>query len=359
MPLYSGEKDRLKNIVIPTFSRHFPYFLHIAHTDITIAEGVEAFDDCAVIDIGDISLVVGMDYVRGPGFALFQLGKLSYLDIGYYLAIANLSDVAAMGATPLALLTIVRYHKELQDEQFSQILEGIKLAADKYGATVIGGDIGTAESIVLGAAALGVCPKGAYLSRRTANPGDLVCVTGYAGVAGTARIYFEIAKKRGFELSDELEDYLIHSWRRPQARLQEGILLSSQHLASACQDVSDGLKTTIEELASASKAGIVVYEDKLPIHPVTLSIADFFGISPSKIAMSDSVDFNLLFTVPEGKISSTHEIFKDRDLSYTVIGRVTNNPECKLITKTGEVPLPGIGWNHQQDNIIQSIVSKE
>ena len=59
---------------------------------------------------------MGMDYIRGTGFALFQQGFLSYFDIGYFLAIANISDVAAMGSLPVALMTIVRYTQELSDQ---------------------------------------------------------------------------------------------------------------------------------------------------------------------------------------------------------------------------------------------------
>ncbi len=73
-------------------------------------------DDCAVYNIvGKLSLVVGMDFIRGTKFTLFREGYLNYFDIGYYLVVANLSDVAAMGATPIGLTTVVRYPDALTD----------------------------------------------------------------------------------------------------------------------------------------------------------------------------------------------------------------------------------------------------
>src|SRR5205823_3775557 len=129
-------------------------------------------------------LDAGSDYVRGSKFTLFELGHLSHYDLGYYLAIANFSDIAAMGAKPLALLSVVRYPPEMADSDFDLVLQGIADGAQACSAANVGGDIGEAERLMLSATALGVCAPGRALLRSGAKAGDVLCLTGEVGTAG-------------------------------------------------------------------------------------------------------------------------------------------------------------------------------
>src|SRR5437762_3018688 len=100
----SGEHQRLE--LIRTLLRGQSSFS--TNLPVSLAVRAEDQDDCAVYDFSDnLSLVVGMDFVRGTGFKLFQEGLLDYFDLGYYLVVANLSDIAAMGAKPIGLTTVV------------------------------------------------------------------------------------------------------------------------------------------------------------------------------------------------------------------------------------------------------------
>jgi thiamine-monophosphate kinase len=113
-------------------------------TPMRLVSSTEDADDCAVYDLpGTLSLVVGTDFVRGTKFTLFQEGYLDYFDVGYYQVVANLSDIAAMGATPTGLTTVIRYPDTLEDAAFIQIVEGIKEAASVYKTPIVGGDIGS------------------------------------------------------------------------------------------------------------------------------------------------------------------------------------------------------------------------
>src|SRR5260370_27984674 len=105
-----------------------------------LAIGADAKDDCAAYDIDKpVTLVVGSDYVRGPKFALYEMGLLSNFDIGYYLVAANISDIAAMGAAPIGVVTVVRYPNDLHDEEFKLILAGLHQAATHLRALQLGG----------------------------------------------------------------------------------------------------------------------------------------------------------------------------------------------------------------------------
>ena len=112
-------------------------------TQAVLRVGSEEADDCAVVELdGPCSLIVGSDYVRGVKFALYEMGLLGLRELGRYLAVANLSDLAAMGALPFGLLTAIRYPEKMTLEEFDQIFEGLCDACEEYGAKPIGGDVG-------------------------------------------------------------------------------------------------------------------------------------------------------------------------------------------------------------------------
>src|SRR5438046_1760784 len=82
---------------------------HLLHE---VEVGVESMDDAALIRISETeSLVIASDFIRGSGFFLFEMGYLDYFDMGYYLIAANVSDIAAMGARPMAITTIFRIRR--------------------------------------------------------------------------------------------------------------------------------------------------------------------------------------------------------------------------------------------------------
>lgn len=320
----------------------------------TLTLGADRKDDCAVFDLpGPVSLVAGSDYVRGPKFSLYEEGLLSNFDIGYYVVAANISDVAAMGAMPIGVLTVVRYPNDLDDDGFHEIMAGIHQACTDFGTLNVGGDIGNAERIILSASALGVCAQGAALTRAGAKPGDLLCVTGPCGVLGAAVAYFPQRVAKGWTLPDSVESRLIEGWRRPRARVAEGRVLSGGRFASSCQDTSDGLKATIEQLAEASGVGFEVQEEHVAIDPSVAAVAKLIGVDDIALAMSASADFQLAFTVPSERVAPCRKAFAGHGLCFDVIGRATvAESGLSLLGRDGEVrPLPGVAWKHQTTDI--------
>ncbi|MET8525606.1 thiamine-phosphate kinase [Micromonospora sp. NPDC005172] len=320
----------------------------------TLTVGADARDDCAVYDIdGPVTLVVGSDYVRGPKFALYEQGLLTNFDIGYFVVAANLSDIAAMGAAPIGVLTVVRYPNDLDDDAFLDIMAGINQACADSGTLNVGGDIGNAERIVLSASAIGLCRTGTALTRQGARPGDYLCVTGACGSAGSAVAYFPKRSANGWTLPDNLEQDLLEGWRRPRARVAEGRVLSTGGYATACQDTSDGLKATIEQLAAASGVGFDVNEDDVAIHPAVSAVAKLIGSDDITLAMSASADFQLAFTVPAEKLDACRDEFARKGLTFDVIGRATT-PESGVafIGRDGtRHSLPGVAWKHQATDV--------
>ena len=357
---FSDEPTRVDTIVARFFSRQSGSTLAlIGSTGVDLAVGADGKDDCAVLNIsGPLSLVFGSDYVRGPKFLLYERGLLNNFDIGYYLIIANVSDIAAMGARPLAVTTVVRYPKTLSDQDFEALVAGIAEATRVCGTVNVGGDIGAAERIILSASAIGGCEPGTVLTRGGARAGDFLCLTGAVGTAGAAVAYFG-DDSWSSKLASDLEDELLLAWKRPVARTVEGGILSTGRFATACQDVSDGLKATLEQLRAASGVGFVVDGDALPIARSTKAVAKLAGVDHVALAMSASVDFQLAFTVDPADLGACAQAFDQADRQMHVIGRATGGMELMLQGSTGDpVPLPGVAWRHQGGNIAKLAVGR-
>lgn len=303
--------------------------------------------------------MIASDFVRGSGFYLFELGYLNYFDIGYYLVIANLSDLAAMGARPTGLTTIVRYSKKMSDEDFKSVFKGIDAAAKDYGTEVVGGDIGGYSEDVFAATAFGIIKTSNALLRSRTKPGDQLCVTGKIGLPITALLYFKDIKAKGFSLPPEEEERILRSWRRPSARLKEGALLAETGLAHSCQDISDGLKATVEQISALSGCSFTIDAKSLPIDSSTRAMAEFLGVSSAQIAMSASVDFELVFTIAPHEQARCRDTFARHGLHFEVIGTVNSTGKNTIVSEEGnETILPGVPWVQQTDNYLSQIVKK-
>ncbi|MEU5566164.1 thiamine-phosphate kinase [Micromonospora musae] len=325
---------------------------------IKLTVGADLLDDCAVYEIeGALSLVFGSDYVRGSKFILHELGLLSDFDIGYYLVAANLSDVAAMGATPIGVTTVVRYPPDMTDDQFRSVMSGIHQACTDFGTLNVGGDIGAAERLILSGSAIGVCAPGKVLTRGGASPGDVLCLTGPCGLLGAAVAYFPKREEKRWCLPMETEERLVNSWKRPVARVAEGRLLASKPFATACQDTSDGLKATIEQIAEASGVGFDVTIGDVPIDSCVTAVADLMGVQRTALAMSASADFQLAFTVRAQDLDPCRDEFFASGLDLHVIGRATDTGRVRAVGPDGAAgSLPGVAWRHQRSDI-SSLVS--
>ena len=293
-----------------------------------------------------MQIVVGSDYVRGAGFSMYELGHMDEFDIGYYLVMANVSDVAAMGATPVGFLSVVRYPKSLDDEAFLRVMAGINAACVAAGIESVGGDVGGAASLILTGTALGACVPDSALLRSGARPGDHVFVSGVTGIAGAAMKYFRAraAGAAAGAVTPSMEAELIDAWRRPRAEVELGVALSASGVVTACQDTSDGLKGTLEQIAEASGVGIDVEADAVPVSDAVSAAAPVVGESASAITFGDSVDFRLVFTV-SGSLQAAEAaaLFP----GCHVLGRVSDEAGLRLLHSDGTAaPLPGKAWRH-------------
>jgi thiamine-monophosphate kinase len=346
----TDEAARLKSVWRHAASSNFAEGWSAGELALRLRGGSDANDDCAILDVeGNGSLVIGSDYIRGVKFTLFELGHLGFHDVGWYLAMANFSDVAAMGATPVGLLTVIRYPREMTEGDFDEVLAGIAEACRAVGANPLGGDVGSAERLFLSGAAFGICEKDRVLRRDGARAGDLLVLTGPVGTPAAALVYFDHCKSNGDQLSRELEDELLQSWRRPIARVGEGRMLAELG-AHACQDVSDGFRDTVEQLCRASGVGCRVAADSLPIEDSVCAVADLAGLDPVALALSASVDFELAGAIAPEDVDRCRERFEAAGRELHLVGEFTAEEDLILLSEGGGHPLPGTSWDHMTDD---------
>ena len=236
----------------------------------------------------------------------FPLNTDAYA-IGWKAAAVNLSDLAAMAATPHSLLLALTL-PDANPEFLQQLAAGLFAACDIAGVALIGGDTTRGETLSLTITALGWVPTGQAILRSGAKPDDLIVVSGTLGDAAYALQHLGDAC-----LSDPLRARL----DRPTPRNQLGIALRG--LASAMLDISDGLAQDLGHILQASRVRAEIHVDDLPTSP-TLAALDVAQRAPLQLAGGD--DYELCFTISAQNFATLQQRWQGNDLPLTVIGKI-------------------------------------
>ena len=297
-------------------------------------------DDCAIL-----TPPPGHDLVVTTDFSLegrhFLRAKHSPDSIGHRTLARGLSDLAAMGATPLAAFlslalprSIATHPRWLQD-----FLTGLTALARATKTPLAGGD--TSESptdhIFADILLLGAVPTGQALRRDGARPGDALYCTGHLGGAA-AELHRALASKRKLPATNNTA----HPHFFPQPRLATGRSLRGK--ATACIDLSDGLSTDLTHLCKASNVSAELNLAALPIHPLAKKLS---ATKALRLALHGGEDYELLFTAPPN-LRLPKSLAKT---PITRIGTITkplrNTPRITQIAAGGQrSPLQPAGWEH-------------
>ncbi|MCD6573196.1 MAG: thiamine-phosphate kinase [Thermoplasmata archaeon] len=269
-------------------------------------------DDCAVIDNGNEYMILTTDMMNEKTH--FPQGSKPYY-IGWYSIAVNLSDIAAKGGKPLAILAAISMPRSREINFFEEILNGMEDCVKKYGGKIIGGDTKESPFLTIAITAIGMVRKNEYMARKGAKAGDAVYVTGSLGKE--ANLYLGNI--------DELLNV--------KPRIKEAHELAKARVATSCMDLSDGLASSLYQLAKINGIGFLIYEKWLPIDDKARKMD-----SPLEFALYHGGDFELLFTMPEEHEDMLHFNFKK-------IGYVTE--EKILIEKDGKIEeIKNKGYEH-------------
>jgi thiamine-monophosphate kinase len=304
-------------------------------------------DDAAVLDFKDKKVLVSTDMLL-EGIH-FDLAYTPLKHLGYKAIQVNLSDIYAMNALASQVTVSIGISSKFPLEAVEELYEGIYLACEKYNVDLIGGDTSSSkQGLVISVTSIGYADEKDIVYRSGAEEGDLICVSGDLGGAYTGLQLLEREKLIYLEnpnIQPDLEgkDYIVERQLKPEARKDIIDLLKDIDVKpTAMIDVSDGLASEMLHICKKSNKGCNLYEDKIPLDPMTYETAREFNLDPTVCALSGGEDYELLFTVKQADYDKIK--FK---MDITIIGYITEPAAgCNLITKAGNShPLKAQGWN--------------
>ena len=300
--------------------------------DVSLSVG----DDCAITSIpSGYQLAITTDtLVEGTHF----LPSISPADLAYKSVAVNLSDLAAMGATPtwMSLALTLPEIKEAWLAEFSQSLFAI---LDRYGVSLIGGDT-TKGPLSITLTAQGFLPENQGLFRHQAKVGDWIFVSGFLGDSAAGLDLLLQNRK----IENESDRYFIQRHLHPTPRVELGLALRA--FSCCALDISDGLLADLEHILERSQVGAEIYLENLPLshHLCT----QYEQTQAEKFALTGGEDYELCFTVSEEKREEMEQVLRSQGIKVTCIGQILPATSGLNLLKNGKkIALPThIGFDH-------------
>ena len=254
----------------------------------------------------------------------------------------NLSDLAAMGARPVAYLLALNLPSAVPMPWLRDFADGLAADQATFGISLIGGDTtSTPGPLTATLTAIGAAPKGELIKRSTARPGDLVYVSGTVGDAalGLLALHGELASGEEAAVGP-----LVARYRRPEPRVVLGEALRG--LASACADVSDGLVADLGHICVSSGLGAEIDADSLPLSDAArVVVAQDAALLHTVLTGGD--DYELIFTVAPERAADLETAVQGTGVPVTPIGRAVSGDGVKVLDQTGtEIILQAAGFRH-------------
>jgi len=309
-------------------------------------------DDCAVCrPAPGTELVVTTDLLVEDRH--FRLTTSPLADLGWKVGAANLSDIAAMGARPVAFFLSAAFPPDRQAE-FKAIMSGLRAILRWASTPLAGGDLSAADRFLFCATVIGEAPAGGALLRSGARPGDIVYITGEPGYSAAGLRLLEAGLRVGARggVRDAAGAPVppqaparrcLTRHLRPEPRLAAGLFLRESGAVTACIDTSDGIAKDLRQIAVMSGVGTEI--DAVFVRACAdgalVTVAD---------ALGGGEDYELLFTVdPSREATFLNAYTRAAGLPpLRRVGRiVADHPgELRLLTPAGPQPLPVSGFDH-------------
>lgn len=311
-------------------------------------------DDAAVMNYGDRRTLVTTDLLL-EGIH-FNLEYVPLKHLGYKAAVVNFSDIYAMNGTPTQITVSLGLSKRFSVEDVEELYAGIRLACERYGVDLVGGDTSASMTgLTISITCLGTAYKSDIVYRDGARENNLVCVTGNLGSAymGLQLLERERIAMHGAQISEqeqekmqsafEGKEYILERQLKPEARRDVIEALRAAGIKpTAMMDVSDGLSSELLHICTQSGVGCSIYEDKLPIDYQAAAMAEEMNLNIVTCALNGGEDYELLFTCD----LADYEKLVTIDDVY-LIGHITKKETgCTLVGRNGEeLPISAQGWN--------------
>jgi thiamine-monophosphate kinase len=271
-------------------------------------------DDVAAYPLVDNQLaILKTDMLVGktdvpPGMSLWQAARKA--------VVMNVSDFAAKGVRPLAILVSIGLPRGLAQRNVKEIGRGLNAGAREYDMYVVGGDTGEASDLIISPSVFGIAKKDDVVLRSGMRPGDLLAVTGLFGkTAAGLKILVE-----GYHVHPGIRQVLVQSVLMPRARLIEGLALNSMKAVTAAIDSSDGLAWSLYEMARGSNLGFLI--DDVPIAEEAERFAKVNKLDPPELAFQGGEEYELVLTIKPEVFEKAKKTVQKVDGNLLLIGKV-------------------------------------
>jgi len=293
-------------------------------------------DDAAVLD-GTGPVVVTQDLlVEDVHFRL----PTSPEDLGHKALAVNLSDIAAMGATPVAAVVGLILPPE-REFDVGAFYAGMETLAERTGVTVAGGDISRGRELGIAVCAMGTLSESqAPLLRSGALPGDRLVVTGPLGGSEAGRALIEGITPTG-RIDDETRTALVGAHLRPEPDFAAAAVLRRLG-AHAVMDCSDGLLLDAERICEASGCGAFIDLERIPVAPGVSEVAAARGVPTDVFAATSGEDYRLIAAVPPDTIGRLGEELPEA----AAVGFFAFGTGAHARRRDEPVPLERLGYTH-------------
>ncbi len=272
----------------------------------------------------------------------FRRGWMRADEIGHKSLAVNLSDLAAMGASPRFCTVALALPPGITQRWVMRFLQGLTVLGKRHGVELIGGDLSASRSgVCISITVLGVASDLSLLYRSGGRPEDILCVTGILGraAAGLRLLLSGTVRSR-----KPWERLALAAQRTPEPRCSTGVWLARSGLVSCMMDLSDGLSVDLPRLCRASRTGAEVHAWCLPsFHECAVR-----GWDPLSVALNGGEDFELLFAVRPRSMSVLKQRYPKSLPPFSVIGTLTGRSGVRIVrTPAGKPePLPPEGFDH-------------
>lgn len=309
---------------------------------VTVRPGVEVGigDDAAVLS-GDPAPVMTQDLlVEGVHF---RLSTTDLASLGHKALAVNISDIAAMGASPVAALVGLGLPSAHRGA-VAELYRGMEGVAGEHGCTIAGGDLTDAALMTLSVSVIGRMEPGVSpILRSGARVGDAVCVTGGLGASVAGLLMLDNAELAA-AVPRPVREALEAAHRRPSARVAAGVTLARMG-AHSMLDCSDGLALDVFRMATASNVRVELDLDLVPRAPGVAEVAAAGGHDAAILAATGGEDYELIVALPPEEVAPCAAALGG--LALTRVGTVLDGPAGLSAVQNGaSVDLPRLGWEY-------------
>ncbi|UCF88749.1 MAG: thiamine-phosphate kinase [bacterium] len=303
-------------------------------------------DDASVLDVGSRNQAVTTTDMLVEGVH-FLRDSIDPFDLGFKSHAVNLSDIAAMGATPVQSFLSFGLPPDMDVEIIDRFMDGF-LEAGK-GVPLSGGDtVSSREGWLISVTVIGVAPAGKVLRRDAAAPGETVWLCGPLGdsAAGLSILLGESRK-----VNEEDADFLIQRHNRPLPQLRMGRILLETGISHCAIDVSDGLLQDLGHICECSQLGAELELESIPLSRPIRELAAANGVDPYMWALKGGEDYSILFTVKEEKEKKLITVLEREEIEAFPIGRMVRG-EGIVVYRDGSPMDTGKvgGFDHFREN---------